>query len=183
MKTMTEAEWTATHPDYAQVWTTERTDLPNWAEIRHLHMGKRTLMHHGELLIEGSSLTITPNPPVDNKKPVFLRDMAEALEKWLYAQSDTSLHWVAVVDEVSFGKAPTKLWQFNDHLLQVAVAQGFSEGSLIYVHAQDDRYKPGQVTALFRIKMLCSAKKAFDEAKFVYAFFESKEFADMTGQK
>lgn len=182
MKTMTEAQWSATHSDFAQIWTTERTDWADWDQLRDKYIGKRTIMHDGSLLVEGMGLTITPNPPVHEKKPVFLRDIGYALEKTMNAQPDTSLHWVAVVGEDSVQRVPTKLWHFNEEMIQVGVVQGNSEGSLIYVHAQNNRYAPDQVTVLFRIKLLCSAKHAFKEAKVVYEFFESKEFADMTGQ-
>lgn len=180
MKTITEAQWAATHPDFAQVWRTERTDWPDWEKVKHLYMGKRTIMHHGSLLVEGLSLTITANPPVASNSQVFLRDIARALEKRLYEQPETSLHWVSVVGEDSVHPQPKKQWIFNDAMIQVGVVNGNSEGSLIYVHAQTGRYAPDQLTALFRIKLLCSAKAAFAEAKVVYEFFESKEFADIS---
>jgi hypothetical protein len=66
MKTMTESEYNAINKDYRGVWTTERTDQADWAAVRHLHMGKRTILSydnkHGTcLLIEGSGLTIVPD--------------------------------------------------------------------------------------------------------------------------
>lgn len=60
MQTITQAEWDAIHSDYKGVWTTERTDLPDWERIRLQYMGKRTLMRMGSLWIEGLSFVIVP---------------------------------------------------------------------------------------------------------------------------
>jgi len=30
--------------DYRSVWSTERTDMADWEQVRHRYMGKRTLM-------------------------------------------------------------------------------------------------------------------------------------------
>lgn len=114
-------------------------------------------------------------------KTVFLRDIARALEKALMANTETNLHWVAVVNEDSVTPQPLRKWEFDDHLIQVSIANGFSEGSLIYVLAQPDRYKPDQLIALFRVKVLCNTQKAFGEGGAIFSFFESKEFAQITG--
>ena len=58
LEQITKAEWDAIHPDYKNVWTTERTDWPNWAEVREQNMGKRTLMRGGSLGVEGISFEI-----------------------------------------------------------------------------------------------------------------------------
>ena len=62
MKTITQEQWNKTPSCYKGVWTTERTDLKDWDEVRHLYMGKKTLMDHREgasvLLIEGLSFVI-----------------------------------------------------------------------------------------------------------------------------
>jgi hypothetical protein len=60
MHTVTQAEWDAIHSDYKGVWTTERTDLPDWERIRLQYMGKRTLMRMGSLWIEDLSFVIVP---------------------------------------------------------------------------------------------------------------------------
>lgn len=61
MLVITESEYNSKHKDYKGVWTTERWDLPNWAEDREKFMGKRTMLHNDNgtcLLIEGLSLRI-----------------------------------------------------------------------------------------------------------------------------
>jgi len=58
---ITEAEYRRVHPDFRGVWSTERYDIPGWEAMRDRHMGKRTLMRHGALYIEGMGLTIVPD--------------------------------------------------------------------------------------------------------------------------
>lgn len=41
---MTLSEYLRVPKDYRGVWTNERWDIPNWADIREKHLGKRTLM-------------------------------------------------------------------------------------------------------------------------------------------
>lgn len=55
---ITLADYNNVHPDYRSVWSTERTDMPDWPEIRERYMGKRTLMRNGALEIEGLSFLI-----------------------------------------------------------------------------------------------------------------------------
>ena len=43
MRKITLSEYNSIPKDYRGIWTVERWDLPNWAEIREKHMGKRTL--------------------------------------------------------------------------------------------------------------------------------------------
>ncbi len=58
---ITKAEFDAKHPDFKGVWTVEREDWPNWAEVREQYMGKRTMLGYDNgtvLLIEGSGFEI-----------------------------------------------------------------------------------------------------------------------------
>jgi len=75
LEKITKAEWDAIHPDYKSVWTTERTDWPNWAEVREQYMGKRTLMRGGSLGVEGISLA-SVNPLVGEAMSALLVLMA-----------------------------------------------------------------------------------------------------------
>jgi len=65
---ITEREYLAIHPDSRGVWTSERTDWPNWEAERHKYMGKRTVMagaFTGEictLYVEGMGLGSIPDP-------------------------------------------------------------------------------------------------------------------------
>jgi hypothetical protein len=88
LEQITKAEWDAIHPDYKSVWTTERTDWPNWAEVREQYMGKRTLMRGGSLGVEGISFEIIEvvlfdmdnyrdDPKNTDKVPASFADLAE----------------------------------------------------------------------------------------------------------
>ena len=62
MITITKTDYEKIHPDFRGVWQTERTDLPNWDELRPKLMGKRTMLHNQNgctvLLIEGQGFEI-----------------------------------------------------------------------------------------------------------------------------
>ena len=61
MKKITLSEYNSTPKDYRGIWTVERWDLPDWAEMREKHMGKRTLMVYDngtKLLVEGLGFEI-----------------------------------------------------------------------------------------------------------------------------
>jgi hypothetical protein len=58
---ITEGKYNAIHSDYRSVWTTERTDFPDWDSIRDQLMGKRTLMRNFALHVEGMTLAIIPD--------------------------------------------------------------------------------------------------------------------------
>ena len=44
MKKIILSEYNAIPENYRGIWTVERWDLPDWAEIREKHIGKRTMM-------------------------------------------------------------------------------------------------------------------------------------------
>ncbi len=60
MLKLSKSKYEAIHPDFRGVWTTERTDIPNWDKLRHQFIGKRTLVHDNALQIEGLSFEILP---------------------------------------------------------------------------------------------------------------------------
>ena len=59
---ITLSEYNALLQECRGIWTTERDDLPNWAEIRDKHMSKRTMLHNDNgatvLLVEGQGFEI-----------------------------------------------------------------------------------------------------------------------------
>lgn len=62
MQQITLREYNHLHPDRRGIWTSERTDDPNWEANRLHYMGKRTMMAGDgscALLIEGLSFEIT----------------------------------------------------------------------------------------------------------------------------
>lgn len=61
MRKITLSDYNAIPEDYRGIWTVERWDLPNWAEIREKHIGKRTMMVYDNgtcLLVEGIGFKI-----------------------------------------------------------------------------------------------------------------------------
>lgn len=61
MRKITLSEYNAIPEDYRGIWTVERWDLLNWAEIREKHIGKRTMMVYDNgtcLLVEGMGFEI-----------------------------------------------------------------------------------------------------------------------------
>lgn len=61
MKKITLSEYNSISEAYRGVWTTERWDIPDWAEMRKKHIGKRTMMVYDNgtcLLVEGLSFEI-----------------------------------------------------------------------------------------------------------------------------
>lgn len=55
------SEYYAKHTDFRGVWTTERTDWPDWPQVRERYMGKRTLFDGRSLQVEGISFEIVPD--------------------------------------------------------------------------------------------------------------------------
>lgn len=56
MKKIILSEYNAIPENYRGIWIVERWDLPDWAEIREKHIGKRTMMVNDNgtcLLVEG----------------------------------------------------------------------------------------------------------------------------------
>lgn len=59
MRKITLSEYNAIPEDYRGIWTVERWDLPDWADLREKHIGKRTMMAYDNgtcLLVEGWGL-------------------------------------------------------------------------------------------------------------------------------
>ena len=57
MRKITLSEYNSIPEDYRGIWTVERWDLPDWAELRKKHIGKRTMMVYDKgtcLLVEGT---------------------------------------------------------------------------------------------------------------------------------
>lgn len=109
--------------------------------------------------------------------PVYLRDIARDLERALSRDPECAVHWIAVVDEPNSFGPPTRVWEYDDHMLQLGFAEGNSEGMLIYVHAQASRYKPAELVPLLRIKVLCGVERALREMQAIWAYLnDSPEF-------
>lgn len=64
MITMIKKTYDAYPASSKSIWTTERTDWPNWEQVKHLYMGRRTLMMAGALLVEGLSFAVLQDSPI-----------------------------------------------------------------------------------------------------------------------
>ena len=61
MRKITLSEYNAIPENYRGIWTVERWDLPDWAELRKKYIGKRTMMVYDKgtcLLVEGIGFEI-----------------------------------------------------------------------------------------------------------------------------
>lgn len=112
----------------------------------------------------------TPQEPA-KKKPVFIRDVARALTRRL-EEAQTSIHWASVWKECSLQNVPALTWPENDPMLNLLVQQGWSEGMIVYVMAQDSRYEPEKQKPLLQIKMLCSRSQLLTELPVIYDFID-----------
>ena len=65
MKLITQENWDKTPSDYKGVWTTERTDWPEWERVKDSFMGKKTLLTASPkgtaLMVEGIHFQIVAN--------------------------------------------------------------------------------------------------------------------------
>jgi len=107
--------------------------------------------------------------------PLYARTVARALTQVL-EDSNTTVHWVNVVGESSLDTMPSKVWPTTTTpMFNVMVQDGWSEGTLLYVYAQEDRYKPQEVTPLLQIKMLGSRKTVCNELPIIMSFLDQIE--------
>lgn len=109
-------------------------------------------------------------------------DLFTVLEK-----AETSVHWVSVVGEDSIEPKPQILWPSDNPIYSVAVQHGFSEGMLVYVYAQSNRYEPENVVPMLRIKMLTSMKKLMSELPVIIEYFDqfpelAEKLAEQSGE-
>lgn len=98
MRKITLSEYNAIPEDYRGIWTVERWDLPDWAEIREKHIGKRTMMVYDNgtcLLVEGMGFEIVE----DNtwKKPGEVRQEIGSLYLKFYSRQGREPHYADCV--------------------------------------------------------------------------------------
>ena len=98
MKKITLSEYNAIPEDYRGIWTVERRDLPNWAEIREKHIGKRTMMVYDNgtcLLVEGMGFEIVDDSSW--KKPNEVRKEISGLYLKFYSGQGREPHYADCV--------------------------------------------------------------------------------------
>lgn len=120
-----------------------------------------------------------------NRHPITLREIARFIQEDLSKCDEHNLHWVAVIDESSVQPVAEALWtqQHADSLLQVVVANGHSEGMLLHVMAQPNRYEPAHLLPLIRVKLLCGHDRAFAAARDLSKLLRSEAFEQLVADR
>lgn len=119
---------------------------------------------------------------MSNAPYLLARTVARAMTDHLEA-SDTSVHWVQVVGESNMEANPVKPWPVKtDPMFNVMVQDGWSEGTLLYVYAQDSRYKPQEVVPILQIKMLGSRKRVCADIPLVFEVLDRIGELPLEGQ-
>lgn len=98
MRKITLSEYNAIPEDYRGIWTVERWDLPDWAEIREKHIGKRTMMVYDNgtcLLVEGMGFEIVDDSTW--KKPSEVRQEIGSLYLKFYSRQGREPHYADCV--------------------------------------------------------------------------------------
>jgi len=98
MRKITLSEYNAIPEDYRGIWTVERWDLPDWAEIRERHIGKRTMMVNDNgtcLLVEGMGFEIVDDSTW--KKPGEVRREIGSLYLKFYSGLGREPHYADCV--------------------------------------------------------------------------------------
>lgn len=95
--------------------------------------------------------------------------VAEALERHLIA-ADTSVHWVRAKGEDTW--APEKTLWPRDLCACYVIQQGCSEGTIVRVMHQPNRYDASDLHELLTIKLLTAGPKAYVEAAQVSQFID-----------
>ena len=93
MKKIILSEYNAIPENYRGIWTVERWDLPDWAEIREKHIGKRTMMVNDNgtcLLVEGIGFEIVDDSTW--KKPDEVRQEIGGLYLKFYSEQGCEPH-------------------------------------------------------------------------------------------
>lgn len=105
---------------------------------------------------------------------VPVRSVRNLLLRYLSDQEDTNIHWINVVGEDSLQPEPElmiSLETLQNEMFNVLVQNGWSEGTLLYVCAQKDRYKPADQTILLQCKTLNGMKQSIAEIQAIMRFF------------
>lgn len=114
-----------------------------------------------------------------DRPTVYLRTLADQLERALRANPDSAAEWVDVLNELSIDP-PLRTWHHDDASLHVSLTRGHSEGYLLYVYAQEAVRDPQTLTPLLRVKLLCGAERAVQELGAVWSYLNSPEFLAAT---
>lgn len=108
---------------------------------------------------------------------VPLRTLKALLETYVNDHPETSLHWINVVGEDSLQPVATAMISLDSlekMMFNVIVQQGRSEGTLLYVAGQTDRFVPESQVVLLQCKSLHGVKRAIAEIEAIMQFFDTE---------
>lgn len=92
------------------------------------------------------------------KDPIFVRTVAYALGLHL-RNMQLDAHWIHAVGEDTLAP-PKARWPIEvDPMLNVMIQDGRSEGCIVCIYAQPDRYMAQQVIPLVGMKFLCNKRQ------------------------
>ena len=106
--------------------------------------------------------------------PLFVRTVAQALERHMEAKKESRIHWAQPAgDEVSW-EPPKMHWPAEDYPdLGYLIKRGGNEGYQIWVTYQPDPGTCSHQQPLIIIKCLCSYAETFNQARMAMEFIES----------
>lgn len=110
---------------------------------------------------------------MNTKNKLFVRSVARALNAYLRSmQADA--HWVRVIGEDSLANEPTALWPSDiDPMLNVLIQDGRSEGCIVCIYAQPDRYQPQSMIPLVGLKFLCDKRRVGQYLPHIFDFLDN----------
>lgn len=129
MRKITLSEYNAIPENYRGIWTIERWDLPDWAEIRKRHIGKRTMMVYDKgtcLLVEGIGFEIVDDS--DWKKPDEIRKDIDMLYQEFCNMRKCEPHY-AIASYV--GRTLWIHWKQELHCPWIPIRNGMKKSSII----------------------------------------------------
>lgn len=106
--------------------------------------------------------------------PLFVRTVAQALERHMSAKEESRMHWAQPAGyEVSW-KPPKMHWPATDYPdLGYLIKRGGNEGYQVWVTHQPDPSNCSLQQPLIIIKCLTSYAETFNQARMAMEFFES----------
>lgn len=112
---------------------------------------------------------------------LYVRTVADALERHL-EKANTHVHWARPDGRETSWGPPQLVWP-KDPSLGYMLQHGHSEGTLLRVMHQQDRYDAATQQPLIVVKFLCGFGTASVDMKTVYDFLESLDVAQLLIQQ
>jgi hypothetical protein len=115
------------------------------------------------------------------KQAIVLADIAHALTRYLN-DAGGNIHWINVIGEPTMTRLPTKRITAEDlqaHMFNVIVQNGWSEGTMLLLSEQANRYEPTQQNVLLMIKSLSSPRSIGAEIQAILNWFAEEQWREL----